>query len=67
MDMSATRLRKKKSNHTIKFSLAIEVSLVEELHGNLLLPSVPLLELGVGDSDVVFNILAGEGDLLVAP
>lgn len=51
----------------IEINFALEIRVVEDLHGDFLLALVQLLELGVVDSDVLVNILARQLNLFVFP
>lgn len=59
------RERSHGEGRTIEVGLIVKESVVENLHGNLLLSKVLGLEFGVLDSDVFFDITAGKLNLLV--
>lgn len=53
------------NGRTIKVNLSLEVSVMEDLHRNLFLAVVKLLELGVFDSDVLLDVLSRKLNLFV--
>ena len=52
-------MERKRKEHTLEVYLAIEVSIVENLHGDLFFSSIMDFHRMIFDGDVFFNVLAG--------